>query len=142
MKIPVILSIRGKQTYQDQEPDVIELVTEGTMEYLDNGWNICYEESDLTGLKGVMTQFRVEKDQITLTRTGKLNSQMVFRMGVSHDSLYQMEFGALMISVCAKWMFVQLADEGGIVDLVYTIDIENSAAGEIDYHLVIQRKDS
>ena len=142
MKIPVILSIRGKQTYQDQEPDVIELVTEGTMEYLDNGWNICYEETDLTGLKGVMTQFRVEKDQITLTRTGKLNSQMVFRMGVSHDSLYQMEFGALMISVCAKWMFVQLADEGGIVDLVYTIDIENSAAGEIDYHLVIQRKDS
>ena len=35
MKKEVVLSLRGTQTYEGQEPDVIELVTEGTMEFRD-----------------------------------------------------------------------------------------------------------
>ena len=140
MKRDVVLAIRGKQTYQDQEPDIIELVTEGTMEFRDGGWDISYEESELTGLAGVTTTFRVERDKITLTRTGKLNSQMVFQQGVSHDSLYQMEFGALMITVTAKFMYFDLVPDVGTIDLVYGISIENTEAGEIDYHLDIRAK--
>ena len=140
MKKSVVLAICGRQKYADQEPDVIELVTEGTMEYRNGGWDICYEESDLTGLSGVTTTFRVEQGQIVLTRTGRLNSQMVFREGVNHDSLYQMEFGALMITVCASRIFVQLGEGGGVIDLVYGIEIEHSTAGEVDYHLDIRAK--
>lgn len=137
MAIPVMLSIRGKQAYQDQEPDVIELVTEGTMEYRDNGWDICYEETDLTGLAGVTTTFRVEKGKIILRRSGALASEMVFQEGISHTSLYQMEFGAFMITVCASRLYAQLGEHGGMIDLVYNIDIENSAIGIVDYHLDI-----
>lgn len=140
MIIPVMLSIRGSQTYMDQEPDVIELVTEGTLEYCDGGWNICYEETALTGLQGVTTVFRVEQDRIVLNRTGKLNSQMIFQQDTPHDSLYQMEFGALMITVCAKHIAVQLGANGGIVDLIYSIEIEQNTAGEVDYHLTIAPK--
>ena len=138
MKQKVMLSIQGRQTYQDQEPDLIELVTEGTMEFADGGWNICYEESELTGLKGVTTTFRVEPGVVTLTRTGGLKSQMVFRQGQSHDSLYQMDFGALMITVCAQSVFVDLTPDGGFIDLVYSIEIEKSEAGMVDYHLDIR----
>ena len=140
MKKEVLLSVRGRQAYRDQEPDVIELVTEGTLEYKDGGWDIRYEESALTGLEGVTTTFRVEPEQIILTRTGKLHSQMIFREGQTHESLYQMEFGALMISVCASRIFVQLGDDGGMIDLVYNIDIEQSTAGTVDYHLDIRPK--
>lgn len=140
MTIPVMLSICGSQTYMDQEPDIIELVTEGTLEYCDGGWNICYEETALTGLQGVTTVFRVEPDRIVLNRTGKLNSQMIFQMNTPHDSLYQMEFGALMITVCAKYIAVQLDANGGIVDLIYSIEIEQNTAGEVDYHLTIAPK--
>ena len=59
MKQDVVLSIRGRQRYADQEPEIIELVTDGTMEFRDGGWDISYEESDLTGLAGVTTTFRV-----------------------------------------------------------------------------------
>ena len=137
MKKKVMLSVRGRQAYLDQEPDVIELITEGTMEYIDGGWDICYQETELTGLQGVTTTFRVEPDQIILTRTGRLNSQMIFKKDFRHDSLYQMDFGALMISVCASRIVVSLDETGGFVDLVYGIDIEQSAAGEVDYHLTI-----
>ncbi len=138
MKHDVMLSIRGRQTYPDQEPDVIELVTRGTMEFRDGGWDISYEESDLTGLEGVHTTFRVEPDTIILDRTGALRSQMVFRLGQAHESLYEMDFGALMLSVRATHMFYDILPEGGCIDLVYDIEIENTTAGQIDYHLDIR----
>ena len=140
MMYRVMLSIQGRQAYQDQEPDLIELVTEGTMEFRDGGWDICYKDSELTGLQGVTTTFRVEPGTITLSRTGGLKSQMVFRQGVPHDSLYQMEFGALMITVCAQHMFCDILPDGGVIDLMYTIDIENNTAGTVDYHLNIRTK--
>ena len=139
MKKKVMLSIRGLQNYAEQEPDTIELVTEGTMEFRDNGWDICYEESELTGLTGVTTTFRIEGDTITLTRSGGLASQMVFQQGVFHDSLYQTEFGfAMMITVCASKVNWQLSEAGGMIDLSYSIEIEQSTAGVIDYHLDIK----
>jgi uncharacterized beta-barrel protein YwiB (DUF1934 family) len=138
MNTKVMLSIRGTQTYTDQEPEVIELVTEGTMCMRDGGWDITYQESPLTGLEGVQTTFRVEPQKVTLTRTGKLHSQMVFQQGEVHDSLYQMEFGALMLRVRAIQVFFDIMPEGGCIDLAYEIEIENTAAGVIDYHLDIR----
>ncbi len=140
MKRDVVLAIQGRQTYADQEPEVIELVTEGTMELRNGGWDISYEESALTGLEGVTTTFRVEPGRVLLTRTGKLNSQMIFEEGVSHDSLYQMSFGALMMTVKATFVFFDIVEDGGTIDLSYNIDIENTEAGIIDYHLDIRAK--
>ncbi len=140
MKQTVVLSIRGCQRYEEQEPEVIELVTEGVLEKRDGGWDISYEESDLTGLAGVTTTFRVEGKTITLTRTGKLHSQMVFQEGMLHESLYQMEFGALMIAVCAKEVNYKLTEQGGTIDLIYGIDIEQSQGGIVEYHLDIRAK--
>ena len=140
MKQNVMLTIRGVQRYMDQEPEVIELVTEGMMEYSDGGWDIRYEESDLTGLGGVTTEFRVEPDRIVLTRTGKLSSQMIFQEGIPHDSLYEMGFGALMLTVCATKVDAKLNENGGTIDLVYSITVEQSEAGEIEYHLDINAK--
>ena len=140
MKKACMLSIRGRQSYDGQEPEVIELVTEGTMEFKDGGWDISYQESELTGLAGVTTTFRVEQGKVILTRTGNLKSQMIFEMGVPHDSLYQMAFGTLMLTVQAKFLYFDIVPDGGTIDLVYSIDIENTACGEIDYHLDIRAK--
>ena len=137
MKKEVSLTIEGRQTYQDQEPEIIQLVTDGTMEFRDGAWDISYEESELTGLAGVTTSFLLEGDKIVLTRTGKLNSQMVFQVGVLHNSLYEMEFGALMLTVCASNIDYDLSESGGTIDLVYGIEIEQTSAGVIDYHLEI-----
>ena len=140
MKQDVVLAIRGRQSYEDQEPDVIELTTDGTMEFRDGGWDISYEETALTGMEGVTTVFRVEPDKLILTRTGKLRSQMIFQKDVTHESLYQMDFGTLMISVCAQFLYFDITSEGGMIDLVYHIEIENSACGTVDYHLDIRAK--
>lgn len=140
MKQTVILSIQGRQRYADREPECVELVTEGSMEFREGGWDITYEESELTGLAGVTTTFRVEPGKVTLTRKGALKSQMVFQEGAVHDSLYQTPFGALMLTVHATNVFYDIVPDGGCIDLQYHINIENAEAGEIDYHLDIRVK--
>lgn len=140
MKRPVVLTVRGRQSYAGQEPEIIELVTEGVMELCQDGWEISYEESELTSLEGVTTTFRVEQGRVILTRSGQLNSHMVFQEGTSHDSLYQMPFGTLMLTVKATRVFYDIVPDGGSIDLVYHITIENAEAGVIDYHLDIRPK--
>ena len=140
MRKSVILSICGRQLYQDQEPETIELVTEGILGNRGDGWFVSYKETELTGLQGVTTTFLLEPGAVTLERKGPLNSTMVFKEGQSHQSLYQMEFGALMLTVCARKVAYTLDENGGTVDLVYDIEIEQTAAGTIEYHLDIRAK--
>lgn len=139
MKQTVVLSIQGRQSY-GEEPETIELTTEGTMEFRGGGWEITYQESALTGLEGVTTTFRVEPEKVTLTREGTLNSRMVFEKDVDHDSLYQMPFGALLMTVRATSVMFDIVPDGGFIDLSYKIQIENTEAGTIDYHLDIRAK--
>lgn len=140
MKQNVVLSILGRQSYMDQDPEELELVTEGTLEDKGDHWELCYEESELTGMAGVTTTFLIEPNKITLKRSGKLNSQMVFQEGVTHESLYQMEFGTILLSVCASRVMADIYPDGGMIDLVYNIDLDQTASGTIDYHLDIRPK--
>jgi uncharacterized beta-barrel protein YwiB (DUF1934 family) len=51
-----------------------------------------------------------------------------------------MPFGALMLSVKATSVFFDILPDGGVIDLSYNIEIENTQAGVIDYHLDIRAK--
>ena len=137
-KIPVMLSIRGIQKYQSQEPEIIELTTEGTMERQKEVWEIAYEESDLTGLEGVTTAFRVGPRGVILKRTGKLENQMIFMEGKRHESLYRIDIGALMIAVKATKVSSNVTELGGSLDIHYQIEIEDTAMGTVEYHVEIQ----
>ncbi len=136
-KTPVILAIRGVQRYQDQEPDVIELTTEGTLEKQKEVWEVSYEESDLTGLAGVTTTFRVGPRGVILKRTGSIENQMIFMEGRRHESLYRLDIGALMITVKATKVESHVTENGGTIDIYYNIEIEDTAAGTVEYHIQI-----
>ena len=137
-KIPVMLNVRGVQNYSDGEPEVIELTTEGTLEKQKEVWEITYEESDLTGLAGTTTAFRVGPRGVVLKRTGKLENQMIFMEGKRHESLYRIDIGALMIAVKATRVNTAVAEQGGTLDIHYQIEIEDTAMGTVEYHVEIQ----
>ena len=136
-KIPVMLNIRGVQRYQDQDPEVIELTTEGTLEKQKEVWEISYEESDLTGLAGVTTTFRVGPRGVVLKRTGNIENQMIFMEGRKHESLYRLDFGALMLTVMATKVKSDVSEQGGTVDIHYNFEIEVTGAGIVEYHIEV-----
>ena len=139
----VIISIKGKQSYEDVEDETIELVTEGLLNKEGEGeYTLSYQESELTGLEGTLTTFQVEPDCITLLRMGEFNSQMVFQPGRRHFSMYDTPYGALSISVNTRKMRAALDDHGGQIEIDYAIEIDHAVAGENAFHIDVREKEA
>ena len=142
MENNVIISIQGKQSFQAQEDDTIELVTEGCLEPDgDEGYTLTYQESQLTGLEGTLTTFQVEPDCITLMRVGEVNSQMVFQPGRRHFSMYETPYGALSVGINTKKMHAVLDERGGEIEIDYAIEIDHAVAGENMFHIDVREKE-
>ena len=123
MENNVIISIQGKQSFEAQGDDTIELVTEGCLEPDgDDGYTLSYQESELTGLEGTLTTFQIERDRVTLLRVGEVNSQMVFQEGRRHLSMYNTPYGAMAIGVNTRHLLAELDDRGGEIEIDYAIE--------------------
>lgn len=97
--LPVLLSIRGEQYFDGVDPDATELMTEGTLELTEEGLTLRYQETALTGMEGTVTTFDVRGPRVTLTRSGSVNSQMIFEEGRQHTSLYETPYGELSVDI-------------------------------------------
>lgn len=137
----VILSIRGQQIVDNGEPEVTELVTEGTLSSDGSDeYTLSYQESELTGLEGTQTTFQIEKGRVTLLREGQVNSQMVFEEGRRHLSLYNTPYGALSIGVNTRRMKVHLGESGGEIEINYALEVDHAVAGENLFHISIRER--
>jgi len=141
MEKQVILSIRGQQTFENMEPEVTELVTEGTL-HMDEGSNVTltYQESELTGLEGTQTTIQVEPESVTILREGEVNSQMVFQEGRRHLSLYNTPYGALTMGVNTRKMKVDLDETGGSIEIDYAIEIDHAVAGQNLFQIYVRTR--
>lgn len=139
--LPVLLTIRSEQHYEDAEPDSMELMTEGTLRAAGAGELVLsYQESELTGLEGTTTTFEIRGSQVILSRTGSVNSQMVFEEGKQHTSLYETPFGELAIDIRTSRLRHSLTEQGGRMDLQYTISVDHSVTGRNAFQIRVRRK--
>ena len=139
-KLPVLLSIRGEQYFDDIDPDATELMTEGTMEVTEDGIVLSYEESELTGMEGTTTTFEVKGPRVTLTRSGAVNSQMVFEEGQQHTSLYETPFGELSVDIQTSELKHNLSERGGLMEIKYSIAVEHTTTGRNCFKIRVKRK--
>ena len=139
MKKNAVISISGTQCFGDEAPETIELTTQGSYDYEPGRVIISYVETQMTGLEGVETVFAIEdEEKVTLTRSGKINSEMRFMLNQKHDSLYDMGFATLLLSVTARRITVLLNEKGGIFDLEYDVSLEQTACGTNGYHISVR----
>ena len=139
-KLPVLLSIRGEQYFDDIDPDATELMTDGTLEVTEDGLVLSYEESELTGMEGTTTTFEVCGPRVTLTRSGAVNSQMVFEEGRQHTSLYETPFGELSVDIQTGRLRHNLTERGGIMEIQYSIAVEHTVTGRNYFKIRVKRK--
>ena len=139
-KLPVLLSIRGEQYFDDIDPDATELMTDGTLEVTEDGLVLSYEESELTGMEGTTTTFEVCGPRVTLTRSGAVNSQMVFEEGRQHTSLYETPFGELSVDSQTGRLRHNLTERGGIMEIQYSIAVEHTVTGRNCFKIRVKRK--
>ena len=113
----VILSISGTHTTYGEEPEQVELKTAGKLCRVEGGFDVHYEESELTGMEGTTTTFRLREGRIALVRTGAVEMALEFTPGGASESLYDIGEGALLVRVATRKLELDLGWDGGAFDL-------------------------
>ena len=139
-QLPVMLSIRSEQYFDGIDPDAQELMTEGTMTLTEDGMVLAYEETALTGMEGTTTRFQVQGPRVILTRSGTVNSQMVFEEGRQHTSLYETPFGELSVDIQTSVLKHNLTERGGLMEIKYYIAVEHTVTGRNCFKIRVRRK--
>ena len=140
MEENVIISIKGSQLYEGQDPDVTELVTAGTLRREQEGYTMAYQETELTGLEGTTTKLRIEGPRVTVLRQGSVNSQMIFEVGRKHLSMYETPYGALAVGIETRRLKNNVDEAGGDLEFDYAIEIDNLLAGKSLFQLNVKKK--
>lgn len=138
--IPVILVVRGEQYFDGGDPDQTELVTEGVMEVTPDGFLLTYQETELTGMEGTTTCFEIKGARVILSRSGNVNSQMVFEEGRQHTSLYETPVGELTIDIQTSRLRQNLTERGGLLEIRYSIAVEHVVTGRNSFKIRVKRK--
>ena len=138
--LPVMLSIRGEQYFDGIDPDAQEPMTEGTMTLTEDGMVLAYQETALTGMEGTTTRFQVQGPRVILTRSGTVNSQMVFEEGRQHTSLYETPFGELSVDIQTSVLKHNLTERGGLMEIKYSIAVEHTVTGRNCFKIRVRRK--
>lgn len=142
MKNNVLISVRSIQQYEGNQPEVIELTTEGYIWEQEGTVYLSYQETELTGLHGTQTTFAVESDCVVLERKGEVTSRMEFRAGETYKSLYNsFGLGSLLITVSTTEIENHLQTDGGNFRVAYLIEIENTGVGTVEYDITVTRRD-
>lgn len=133
------ISIQSRQEYENAPPDSVELITTGALRRTDDGYCVSYQESVLTGMEGTQTSLDITPQRVVLTRTGEMNTQMVFETGVRHLSLYSTPMGNLEVGVATRRLRTDMDEDGGRLEVDYSIDIDHQLAGENYFSLTVRR---
>ena len=143
----VIISVEGTQRFIGEESQTVQVVTEGTMKREGDTVYLSYEESEVTGMEGTTTTFRIAPDRITLRRvelerTGAVQSKMVFEKGKKDISLYNVGFGALTIGVKARRLKNELGPNGGHLEISYGIEIGEEVKGLNSFIIDVRQQET
>ncbi|MBE7023486.1 MAG: DUF1934 domain-containing protein [Ruminococcaceae bacterium] len=109
----------------EEQTDEIELQTKGVFARKDGKFYIIYEESELTGFEDTTTTIKVSEEMVCMTRRGKYNSRMEFRLGEKCLCSYNTPFGVIPVGVNPISLENNLTEDGGNLAIEYILDIDN-----------------
>ncbi len=126
MESNVWIKLRGSQEIEGEE-DSYELITEGTYKKEDGKYIVSYEGSEITGYENTTTTLSVEKDNVSMLRTGALApTQMIFEKGNKYTGQYETPFGFLYVGVTTNDMTINIDDDGGNIELDYYVQFNDN----------------
>jgi len=138
-----IISIKGLQTYIDGSDNTdIELLTEGVFYKADGVYFCEYKESEITGLGGTDTTIEIGDNYVSLERSGAVNSQMLFMEGRKTSSVYNIQFGELLIDIYTEKLDIRIDEHGGELNVDYILDINNATTGKNKFEITIKEDNS
>ena len=130
----IMLKIVGKQiTYDQQDEDQMEFVTEGKMYEKNGAWYIVYEESEVSGQPGCKTSLKFKGETVRMKRfagKGGRDTVIEFEKGRRFAVMYDTPFGGIEMEVLTNSLENNLDETGrGSVSIDYDISLKGLSEG-------------
>lgn len=129
MHLPVMIRVKGQQSYDGAETEESELMTEGTLQKTADGWHLSYEETELTGMAGTTSAFEIRGEKVILTRRGSVNTRMLFEQGRRSVCRYATPFGELEMEIETEQLRLRMTERGGLLEIRYRIQMAGGVHG-------------
>ena len=120
MENRALISVISRQI-DDETP--IEVVTPGKFYKKENCYYAVYKETEISGMEGTTTTFKIYPEKFSLLRMGTTTTTMNFEKGSKSMSLYNTPYGMLELEIETKELDINIDDNGGNVTLNYFLYI-------------------
>lgn len=138
MERQVMINLTSVNTV-DKESSKTELTTEGTLKKLrGGGFEIKYEESEVTGFGGSTTSLILHGDNIVnLKRTGTAPSDLILEKDKKHHCHYGTPYGDFTMGIFTHCIYNDISEDGGEVYMKYTVDINSSYVSDNEIYIKV-----
>ena len=134
MRYDVTITVRGEQEYEDMGRDHTDLTADGTLADTPEGWTLSYDERE------TRTEFEIDTRRVVLRRSGELRSEMVFEVGETHTTVYEMPFGTLPMEVTTDGIRQKLSARGGLLEIRYRVTVDGQVRSKNSVKVQVKRK--
>lgn len=134
-----ILSVTGKQTVEDHS-DKIELKTMASYLMKNGSRYITYKEYDTQNPeKKYRTTVKIDPEgRVTVMKGGSESHNLILEKGVRHKCEYVTSFGIISLGVYTESIKINLDDNGGELEVHYSIDVQSELASKNELYLKIE----
>ncbi len=79
--------------------------------------------------------------RVTMMRSGAYRTTVVFEDGKRNTSAYLTPFGEILIGVFTNALFIDMTEEGGTMNIAYTLDSGGDLLSENELKISVELKD-
>ncbi|MDO4535291.1 MAG: DUF1934 domain-containing protein [Clostridium perfringens] len=124
----------------DDADNKVELITLGNFKEKDGIYETIYKESEESGLGETETVLKIEKDMLTLKRSGAVSTVMEFKKDNNSVILYETPYGILEFKTITKDLKIDVNENGGNVYINYSLIADGQAPLKTELKLDIKVK--
>ena len=134
-----ILSVLGKQ-YVDGQSDKVELKTSAAYVTRNGSRYISYKEYDPQNPdRHYRTTVKIDPNNtVTVMKGGNESHHLILEKGKRHKCEYMTNFGSLTLGVYTEKVKNNLNDNGGELEVRYSIDIQSQLASTNELFMKIE----
>ncbi len=129
------ISVKSSTFSRETGHDGAEFECVGKLETKNGNRYIRYTEPKGENDTEAKVTLKLDGNAVTLIRSGDAKSHFVFEKGKTHLSKYITPYGGFLIKVLAHRIKIENNERGGMVDLGYTLIINDNSPLENNFKL-------
>ena len=136
-----LISIIGRQNV-DGELGEVRVTTVGDYIKKNGKQYIVYKEYDENQTRPRTSILKVEKDKMTMIRGDDDRTRLILENGKRHLCQYDTGYGNMMIGIFTSQLHSNLTDEGGKLEVRYTLDINSNLSSSNEILITIKEAEN